>query len=285
VKAGGSGALADVLSRLSVPHDRIIYIHSSIDWLGRAGIGVGEALNVLVEWVDRGGTLVMPAYPFRGSHEAYLQSAPSFDVRQSPARVGLLNETLRRRKGVKRSLDPDLSIVAFGPQADAVIGSRLTGPDPTGADSPFQRIIELGGVLVGLGVSFNYMNMIHVLDSRYRDRYPFAIYSDKVYTARSVDETGSVYEVTKQAMLNELQVHIKPSHVVRMLNPARDTFRSERLGNTDFFIWDLISWERLCVAHIERTLDEGGCPCWLTEFQRHMVPAQTLAAGQRIERL
>jgi len=37
-------------------------------------------------------------------------------------------------------------------------------------------VIEHGGTLLGLGVSFNYMNMIHVLDSRYRQRYLFAIY-------------------------------------------------------------------------------------------------------------
>jgi aminoglycoside N3'-acetyltransferase len=281
VSAERTGSLAEMLSRISVPHDRIVYIHSSIDWLGRAGIGIGEALDALVDWVGRGGgTLVMPAYPFRGSHEAYLSGAPTFDVRLSPARVGLLNETLRRRKGVKRSLDPDLSIVALGPQADVVIGDRLTGPDPTGPDSPFQRIIELGGVLVGLGVSFNYMNMIHVLDSRYRGRYPFAIYSDRTYTARSIDERGQVHEVRKQAMLNDLQVHIKPSQVVHMLHPGRDIFRSAKLGSTDFFVWDLPLWEPLCVAHIEQTLDDGGFPCWLVEFERHMAQARSSAAAK-----
>ena len=129
-----SSVLTDMLSRLSVPQDRIVYIHSSMDWLGRAGIRVGDALNTLIEWTGRGGTLVLPAFPFRGSHEAYLQSNPTFDVRRSPVRVGLLNETLRRRQGVKRSLDPDLSVIAFGSQAEAVIGSGFTGEDPTGPE-------------------------------------------------------------------------------------------------------------------------------------------------------
>ena len=34
-------------------------------------------------------------------------------------------------------------------------GAGFTGEDPTGADSPFQCVIELGGTLLGLGVSFN----------------------------------------------------------------------------------------------------------------------------------
>jgi hypothetical protein len=35
-----------------------------------------------------------------GVGSPYLQGKPTFDVRHSPARVGLLNEPMRRRKGV-----------------------------------------------------------------------------------------------------------------------------------------------------------------------------------------
>jgi aminoglycoside N3'-acetyltransferase len=86
-------------------------------------------------------------------------------------------------------------VIALGPQADAVIGTGLTGKDPTGPDSPFQRIIELGGALAGLGVSFNYMNMIHVVDSRYREHYPFEIYSRSMYTADTIDAAGCRHTV------------------------------------------------------------------------------------------
>ncbi len=263
--------LATVLADLAVPRDRIIYVHSSMDWLGRADIRVGDALDALVDWVDSGGgTLAFPAFPFRGSHEAYLRTEPTLDVRRTPARVGLLNETLRRRKGVQRSLDPDLSVIALGPQADAVVGSLPTGPDPTGMDSPFQRIIELGGVLVGLGVNFNYLNMIHVLDSRYRHHYPCDIYSRSVYPAHTTGPDGRVWHLSKQAMLNELQVHIKPSRIITTLQPGPDVLRSTRIGETDFFVWDLPPWERLCVAHIEQALDAGRVPCWLVEVQEHV---------------
>jgi aminoglycoside 3-N-acetyltransferase len=241
-----------------------------MDWLGRVGISVGEALDALSRWTDQGGTLVLPAFPFRGSHEAYLSSKPVFDVRRTPARVGLLNETLRRRKGVLRSLDPDLTVIALGPHADAVVGSGFTSEDPTGPDSPFQRVIDFGGTLLGLGVSYNYMNMIHVLDSRYRRRYPFDIYSTSLYSVQTLDGEGQLHHVTKHAMLNELQVHIKPSSIIPTLRPDRDVFRSTKLGETDFFIWDLPGWEKLCVTHIEQRLEAGSHPCWLTEVARRL---------------
>jgi aminoglycoside N3'-acetyltransferase len=274
--------LTETLSKLSVPQDRVLYVHSSMNWLTRAGISLREAVDALIDWTQAaGGTLVFPAFPFRGSHEAYLRSKPTFDVRRTPARVGLLNETVRRRRGVNRSLDPDLSVIALGPQADTVVGTGLTGRDPTGPDSPFQRIIELGGALAGLGVSLNYMNMIHVLDSRYRARYPFDIYSPSIYAADAIDAGGCRHTVAKHAMLNELQVHIKPSLVVHMLGPGRDTFRSLKVGNTDFFVWDLPSWERLCVEHAEQMLDGRGFPCWLGEVAQRLAWKTSAAAERR----
>jgi aminoglycoside N3'-acetyltransferase len=274
--------LTETLLKLSVPQDRVLYVHSSMNWLTRAGISLREAVDALIEWTQAaGGTLVFPAFPFRGSHEAYLRSNPTFDVRRTPARVGLLNETVRRRRGVNRSLDPDLSVIALGSQADAVVGTGLTGRDPTGPDSPFQRIIELGGSLAGLGVSLNYMNMIHVLDSRYRARYPFDIYSPSIYAAEAIDAAGCRHTVVKHAMLNELQVHIKPSLVIHMLSPGRDTFRSLKVGDTDFFVWDLPPWEKLCADHAEQTLDGGSFPCWLNEVAQRVAWKAPATADRR----
>ena len=85
-----------------------------------------------------------------------------------PARVGLLNETLRRNGRTKRSLDADLSVIALGRQDNEVIGTGFTGKDPTGPDSPFQRVIEFGGVLVGLGVS----SQLHEHDPRAEFQVP-----------------------------------------------------------------------------------------------------------------
>ena len=81
-------------------------------------------------------------------------------------------------------------------------------------------------------------------------------------------------------MLNELQLHIKPSLVIHSLNPGRDTFRSAKIGDTDFFVWDLPSWERLCAKHAEQTLSDGAFPCWLSEVAQR-VPWKSSAAAER----
>jgi hypothetical protein len=124
------------------------------------------------------------------------------------------------------------------------------------------------------------MNMIHVLDSRYRAHYPFEIYSSSIYTAHSINAVGCRHTILKHAMLDELQAHIKPSRVVKTLMPTRDMFRNLQISDTDFFVWELPSWERLCVEHIEQMLDAGSFPCWLTEVERR-VPRRPRAAGNQ----
>lgn len=269
-RLAASTPLAEILTGLEVPRDGVVYVHASADWLGRVGIRLADALDGLLAWAGDDGTLVLPAFPFRGSHEAYLRGRPTFDVRRTPIRVGLLNETLRRRPGARRSLDPDLSVLALGPQAGAVIGDGFTGEDPTGADSPFQRVIDLAATLVGLGVSRNTMGMIHVLDSRYRSGYPFEIMSDAVYPTNVIDAVGAVHHVVKRAMRDELVDHIRPSRILSTLEPGTDVFRSLKVGDTDFFRWDLPRWERLCVRHLEERLATGRQPCWLDEVSEHL---------------
>jgi aminoglycoside N3'-acetyltransferase len=267
-----TGALTAALIALSVPRDRVVFVQSSTDWLWRAGIDLDAAYEQLLEWTAPGGTLVMPAFPFRGSHEAYLRGGTVFDVRSTPARVGLLNERLRRRSNVKRSLDPDLSVIALGPRADDIVGSSFTGLDPMGPDSPFQRVLESGGVFLGLGVSFNYMALIHVLDARYRGQYPVDIYSRSTYAMRVIDEAQREHTVTKQAMLNAVQLHIKPSEVIQRLKPGPEVFRSLTKGETNFFVWELREWERLCSGHADQATREGHVPCWLTHAVPHLPP-------------
>ncbi len=117
-----------VLEELQVPRSGVLYVQSSTDWLQKAGFSATDTLAALIEWT-RGGTLVMPAYPFRVTHAEYLASRPRFDVNKTPAAIGLIPEVFRRTAGVRRSLDPDFSIAALGADAADIVetSSRRRG--------------------------------------------------------------------------------------------------------------------------------------------------------------
>ena len=122
-----SSAAASVLEALAVPRGGIVYVQSSVDWLQRAGLRAPEMLSTLLDWTGPDGTLVMPSYPFHSTHQEYLSMGPTFDVRRTPAVIGLVPEMFRRTTGVVRSLDPDFSVQVSDRARqleDAVVGAR-----------------------------------------------------------------------------------------------------------------------------------------------------------------
>jgi aminoglycoside N3'-acetyltransferase len=254
--------LADIFEELRVPRHGVIILHSSMDWMWRIGLELDEALATLTSWTGDRGTLVVPTFPFVRAHREYLLTRPHMDVRTTPTNAGLLNEFIRRLPDTHRSRDPDLTLSARGPDALSILDDRPTGPDPHGPDSPFHRVVASGGSLVGLGVTANYMISTHVLDSRFRHRYDFPVYSTETYPATTRDYNGVVHSVQKHAVLENVERNIKPSRQIDLLPPGSDVFRSLTVEGAIFFRWSLPGWEEVCTHHIEERLQSGREPCW-----------------------
>ena len=137
------------------------------------------------------GTLVMPSYPFHSTHLEYLESGAVFDVRKTPAGIGLLAEMFRRTPGAVRSLDPDFCVTAFGADAEVVAGGEPAAPDPFGPGSSYQRMLDRHATLVGLGVSLNTNSFMHVIDSRAQAGYPSPVYVDRTFAMTVIDGNGT----------------------------------------------------------------------------------------------
>lgn len=254
-------AFSELLNTLNVPRGGVLYVQSSTDWLSKAGFNASHVLNGLLDWVGTSGTLVMPTYPCRTTHTEYLQSSPTYDVRKTPAGIGLIPEVFRRRPGAIRSLDPDFSIAADGP-ASAQLTATTLGIDPFGADSTYERIIRVGGSLLGLGVSLNTNSFIHVIDSRLQDRYPRHPYGE-LYDAVVIDHHQARRTVRRRALKPEFQQQTKPSEVARRVGDRTDLLTTASIGSVQFFRWDLPKWSAWCQAHAETAVANGQMPCWL----------------------
>jgi aminoglycoside N3'-acetyltransferase len=225
-----------ILDQLGIDQTPLLFVQSSASWLERVGIKPSDVLIGLQERITSDGVIVMPSYPFSGLHEDFLATEPYVNLATTPAQTGMLPELLRRRPDSMRSLDPDLPLVAWGGGAARIAGDRPSDDDPTGKNSAFGRILDIGGYYLGLGVSHNYMALVHVLDSRYRNLYPYPIYSDRLYCAVSDDGKGNRYPVKKRAVLANVQKRIKPSRMIEELPECQDFFQS-------------ISLMRRCFSH------------------------------------
>ena len=265
---------AALLSALGVPRNGVLYVQSSADWLQRAGIGAPEMLSTLIDWAGSEGTLVMPSYPFHSSHAEYLASNPVFDAKRTPARIGLLPEMFRRFPHVVRSLDPDFCVCARGAEAEAIVGAAPAEPDPFGPDSSYQRMLDRGTTLVGLGVSLNTNSFIHVIDSRAGCRYPVPAYEEYEYTTTVIDGDGLSRVVRRACLRPPFQELTKPSAIGLVMQPSTTMFATLEIGGARFFKWDLKAWSAWSLSHAATQAARGEWPCWLARLADAFPPAQ-----------
>ena len=255
-----------MLEALGVPRQRVLYVQSSVDWIQKAGFGAADMLSTLLEWTGESGTLVMPSYPFHSTHQQYLESGAIYDVRRTPAAMGLLPEMFRRTRGVVRSLDPDFCVAALGRDAEAIVGADPAAPDPFGVDSSYQRMLDRHATHVGLGVSLNTSSFIHVVDSRAEAGYPAPVYLDRPYIMTVVDATGRSREVARKALRPEFQQLTTPSAIAAAMQPGEETFATVETNGARFFRWDLDRWTGWCLSHARLQAAAGDWPCWLSRL-------------------
>lgn len=256
----GAATAAGILERLDVPAGGVVYVQASMDWLRLLGVSASDVITALRERIAP-GTLVMPAYPARAVHREYLAGRPTYDVRRSPVGVGLIPELFRRSPGVLRSLEPDYPVAAAGPDAEAITGG-VPGDDPFGAASCYRRIIDLGGILVGLGVSLNTNSFIHVFDSVLEAEYPFPVYDEDRITVQVTTGSGGVIEVPRRVLRPEFQRLTKPGTIAPLIGEGAG-FAAFSESSVQCFRWDLRQLESWVLAHARTRLAEGRRPCWL----------------------
>ena len=263
VRSGVRDAL-EILDRLGVARDGILYIQSSVDWLLRAGISGLDVLDALRQYAPA-ATLVMPSYPSLLPHREYVAARPSYDVRRTPARVGLIAEMFRRMPEVARSLEPDYPVAARGPAA-MMLTSGVPGPDPFGDESPYRRILAAGGMLIGLGVSLNTNSFVHAFDSALQSHYPFPVYESGTTSLDVITVANEVISVPRRVLRPEFQRFSLPSAIVTGMSGDASAVAAFTIHDVQFFRLNLTPFERWAMAHARERLARGERPCWLARL-------------------
>ena len=265
LRSGVRDAL-DILDRLGVAREGVLYIQSSVDWLTRAGISGLDMLDALGRYAPA-ATLVMPSYPSLLPHREYVATRPTYDVQRTPARVGLIAEMFRRMPEVARSLEPDYPVAARGPAA-RVLTSGVPLPDPFGDESPYRRILAAGGMLIGLGVSLNTNSFVHAFDSALQSQYPFAVYEPGTTSLDVITPANEVISVPRLVLREEFQRFSLPSAIVTGMSGDASAVAAFTIDDVQFFRVNLALFERWAMSHARERLAQGALPCWLARLPR-----------------
>lgn len=188
-----------------------------------------DMLSILEELVGPEGTLMMPAFP------PYRREGPFiFDVRKAPAQTGLLCELFRRRSGVMRSLHPTHSVCARGPLAETLLAEHHQDPLSCGPLSPYAKLAQYNGQILGLGLPPGYTTFLHVVEDCDLERYPRRTYLEKPVEFTVIDETGRQFILSLCRRDPRVGATLNLTRVVRHL--SKQSLRSFSIHGVPAFL-------------------------------------------------
>jgi aminoglycoside 3-N-acetyltransferase len=185
-------ALSALLGRLGLEAGDVVLAHVAFNqFFGFQG-GPGDVIQVLQRALGPSGTLLMPTLPFRETAVEYAERQPLTDLVRTPSAMGFVTEIFRRLPGVIRSCHPTHSVAAWGVRAAELTGDHHLAETPCGKNSPFLRLLDVGGKILFLGADISNMTFYHGVEEILEPRLPVSPFTKTWYELRTRDGEGTV---------------------------------------------------------------------------------------------
>jgi aminoglycoside N3'-acetyltransferase len=188
------------LSELPLPDGSIVLIHSAMSKLGFIEGGATTIVEALCDVIVKGrnSTVAMPTFTMIGGMADTLRVGTVFDIVNTPSGTGRITEVFRKRLGARRSLHPTHSVAAIGPRASWLVDGHHLDVFAFGPCSPFGRLLEADGFILGLGVDLGPVTFYHVVEDL--GVFPRTVYtSDSPIPAVCLNQDGERVELKVMA--------------------------------------------------------------------------------------
>ena len=176
--------------KLGLKKGSVAFIHSSTGNMN-LGFPAYRMLSIILDVIGEEGTALFPCHQLTTKSTYALKNNLPFDVKKTPSDVGLLPELARRHKGAFRSLHPTNSIVAIGKYADELTKEHHLDIYPCGIRSPYYKITEYDGIIIGIGVSVKMATFVHCIEDIYPEEYPLITRQPEIYSGLVIKSDGS----------------------------------------------------------------------------------------------
>lgn len=157
------------LEALGLEKGDAVIVHSSLKSLGNFPNREQTVIDALLEQLNDEGTLLMPCL----SYETVTPDNPVFNVKKTPSCVGWLTEYFRNMPESRRSVHPTHSVCGIGKKADFLLGTHQIDTTPCGENSPFSKLVQIGGKILFLGCGLKPNTFMHGIEELSRPPYLF----------------------------------------------------------------------------------------------------------------
>jgi aminoglycoside 3-N-acetyltransferase len=189
-----------------------------------------DLVNALADVVPQ-GNLLMVSIPFRGAAYDYLALNKPFNVRKTMSMMGLATEMFRRREGTLRSMHPTHPVLAYGKDAAWLVADHERCLYPCGAGSPFEKVHQLHGKLLFFDVTFQSITFFHHVEDLLKERLPFPVYDERLFSVPAVDANGANHVIRTYAFSKGVR---RAADKLEAEMQRRGMIREGRVGNSRF---------------------------------------------------
>jgi aminoglycoside 3-N-acetyltransferase len=221
-----------------------------------------DLANALAESVGEKGNLLMVSLPFRGAAYDYLALGKTFNLKKTLSMMGLVTEMFRRREGTLRSLHPTHPVLACGKDAEWLVADHERCLYPCGTGSPFEKFHRLKGKILFFDVSFGSITFFHYVEDILKERLPFPVYSDRLFSVPAIDANGENRLVQTYAFNKDVR---RMAEKLEVEMARQGKIREGRVGNSRFC---LVTAEDV-VACFAAMVEAGNLPYELVTDGRH----------------
>ncbi len=221
-----------------------------------------DLVNALAESVGEKGNLLMVSLPFRGAAYDYLALGKRFNVKKTISMMGLVTEMFRRREGTFRSLHPTHPVLAYGKDAEWLVADHERCLYPCGPGSPFEKFRQLKGKLLFFDVPFRSITFFHYVEDLLKERLPFPVYNDRLFSVPAVDANGENRVIQTYAFNNDVR---RMAGKLEAEMARQGKIRLGRVGNSRF---------RLVTA-------EDVVACFTAMVETGNLPYELVTSGRR----
>jgi len=170
MKTIGRKTLAADLKALGLRGGDCVMLHSSLSSLGYVEGGADAVIEAFFEAMGPEGTLLTPAFT-QGVWTGHLAMPECRDCCSGelcpsgrPSHEGAIPNAALKRPGRLRSCHPTHSWVGNGAAAEEMLRGHRDSSTPCGRGNPFEKLVELDGCIVVLGVGVNTITLWHYFE-------------------------------------------------------------------------------------------------------------------------
>lgn len=181
--------LINVMKTMGMKNGSVVFIHSSMTEFFNYKGTAQELIDKIIEVIGQEGTLMMPAYPKIAKSNKEID----FDVLNSVSGAGYLTEVFRKYPGVKRSINIQHSVCAYGKLADYFTSEHHLSVTTWDEFSPYYKMSHLKTLVFSFGLPYFLGTMIHCTESILRTKYKyFQLFFTKEIEYKYIDEQGNI---------------------------------------------------------------------------------------------